>query len=266
MKIVAIGGGNNSNIHKNGLPMIYEQEVIDREIISLTNKEKPNVLYISHASREGEELDSYKKIENTYGLMYHCPTKLLSINMLYDLELTNELVDWADIIYVGGGNAKQMLDLWYRSGLANKLIDVCNDKVLCGISDGAGCWFKYMCSDYLQMETGNANAPYMSLKGLGLVDLVFNPHAGYNHRMIGIKNVTEILDMSGLSLTDNMAIEIIDNDYKLIKGISSEGLEREAIISSWKDGLYNIEPVNETGLINELTNSVNKVYKKGNRH
>ena len=47
MKIVAIGGGNNSNIKKNGLPQIYEHETIDKEIISLTNKKNPNVLFIS---------------------------------------------------------------------------------------------------------------------------------------------------------------------------------------------------------------------------
>ena len=64
MRIVAIGGGNNSNIKKNGLPQVYEQENIDREIISLSNKEKPNVLFISHASDKEMELGSYNKIVN----------------------------------------------------------------------------------------------------------------------------------------------------------------------------------------------------------
>ena len=38
MTIVAIGGGNNSRIRKNGEPQVYEHENIDKEIISLTNK------------------------------------------------------------------------------------------------------------------------------------------------------------------------------------------------------------------------------------
>lgn len=86
MKIVAISGGNNSDIKKNGLPQVYEQETIDREIIALTNKSNPNVLYVSHASDEEDEYSSYNKIVSTYGKMYSCPVKLLSINMLKDIK------------------------------------------------------------------------------------------------------------------------------------------------------------------------------------
>ena len=66
MKIVAIGGGNNSNIKKNGLPEIYEHEAIDKEIISLTDKEYPHILFISHASDRKDQTLSYRKILNTY--------------------------------------------------------------------------------------------------------------------------------------------------------------------------------------------------------
>ena len=38
MKIVAIGGGNNSDIGKDGTPRIYEHENIDKEIIKLSGK------------------------------------------------------------------------------------------------------------------------------------------------------------------------------------------------------------------------------------
>ena len=66
MRIVAIGGGNNSNIKKNGLPEIYEHEAIDKEIISISNKNKPNILFISHAQDAEFEAASYNKIVNTF--------------------------------------------------------------------------------------------------------------------------------------------------------------------------------------------------------
>ena len=211
MKIVAIGGGNNSDIHKNGKPDIYEQKDIDMEIIRLTGKNRPKVLFIPHAS--DDELGSYRKICNTYSVMYHCSTKMMSKYWLRDMQMAKILLDWADIIYVGGGNTKEMLKLWKKSGFDKKLIEAAGkDKVLCGISAGAGCWFNYTCSDYLQMETGDINAPLMPVEGLGLVDLVFNPHANYFGRMEGIKNITGLVNMNGLSLSNNMAIEIIDDE------------------------------------------------------
>lgn len=261
MKIVAIGGGNNSDVRKNGAPQIYEHQNIDLEIIRISGKSKPNILYIPHAS--DNELGSYQKIVHTYKEMYHCPVKNLGKDYLDDYEMVDELVNWADVIYVGGGNTKEMLDLWYRSGFNEKLIDAGkNNKVLCGTSAGGGCWFKYMCSDYLQMETGNSNAPFMPVKGLGLVDLIFNPHAGEHGRMRSIKNITELNHMRGISLTDNMAIEIVDDEYKLIEGFSNEGVIKEAILSYWKDGEYWVEPIEEKGLIKELIDGRKKDYQK----
>ena len=43
--------------------------------------------------------------------MYSCPTKL------NDLETVEQLLAWSDIIYIGGGNTKEMLDLWKKQDL-----------------------------------------------------------------------------------------------------------------------------------------------------
>ncbi len=45
-KIVAIGGGENGRILESGEKSLYETEAMDREIIRLTEKEKPNYLLI----------------------------------------------------------------------------------------------------------------------------------------------------------------------------------------------------------------------------
>ena len=253
MRIVAIGGGNNSNIKKNGLPQTYEQENIDREIISISNKEKPNVLFVSHASDEGFELASYNKIVNTFGKIYDCYIKLLNIDMLEDNHLTNELVKWADIIYVGGGNTKKMIELWKKYSFDKLLQNCVDEKVLCGISAGANCWFNYSCSDYLQIELNDHSAPYMAIDGLHMINLVFNPHANYSGRLEGLRDILKNEAMNGLSLSNNMAIEIIGEEYKLLKGDSSENEEIFALLSYWKDGKYYTEPIQEKGLIKQLT-------------
>ena len=48
-KIVAIGGGENERIKSDGTRCPYETGPMDKEIIKLTDKEKPNFLLIAHS-------------------------------------------------------------------------------------------------------------------------------------------------------------------------------------------------------------------------
>lgn len=254
MKIVAIAGGNNSNIKKDGTTQIYEHEFIDKEIIDLSEKENPNILFISHASSVGFEISSYNKIVNTYGKMYSCPTKLLSIEMIKNLELSKELINWSDVIYVGGGNTKSMIELWKKYGFDTILKDTAlSDKVLCGISAGANCWFNYSCSDYLQIELNNPNAPFASVNGISLINLAFNPHANYEGRLEGMKSILKKINCNGISLSNNMAICFVDDEYKLLEGFSSTDEEKFAILSYYKDEKYHIENIEKQGKISSLT-------------
>lgn len=253
MKIVAISGGNNSNIRKNGEPQIYEHEIIDKEIISLSGKKNPNVLFISHASDKEFEISSYNKIMNTYYKMYSCAVRLLSIDMLEDKKLTKKLVDWSDIIYVGGGNTKKMLELWKKNNFDKILISASEQgKVLCGISAGASCWFAYSCSDYLQMELNDPGAPFKEIEGLGIIGLVFNPHANFEGRLEGMREVLKSINKNGVSLSNNVAIEIINDEYKIIEGSSSENDNQFALLSYWENGEYFTKKMEKTGKIKQL--------------
>lgn len=54
-KIVAIGGGENGRILEDGTYADYETEIMDREIIRLTGKEKPNFLFLAHSQSSSLE-------------------------------------------------------------------------------------------------------------------------------------------------------------------------------------------------------------------
>jgi dipeptidase E len=54
----------------------------------------------------------------------------------------------SDILYVGGGNTREMLAVWRERGLDGALRQAWETgKLLCGISAGAICWFEQAISD-----------------------------------------------------------------------------------------------------------------------
>lgn len=184
--------------------------------------------------------------------MYSCPTKLLDRKTLNDLETVEQLLAWSDIIYIGGGNTKEMLDLWKKTGFDKQLTSIKDEKVLSGISAGGNCYFSYSISNYLQMELNDPNAPFKELAGLSLVDLVFNPHANCTGRLASMESVLKTLPQPGISISNNVAIEIIDDEYRLIKATPSESQEIIAILGYWKDDVYYTEEIPERGKVKQL--------------
>ncbi len=117
-KIVAIGGGENGRIKSDGTKVPYETGTMDQEIIRLTGKEHPNFLFIAHSqlqSLDGQEF-YFQTMKNIYGGKYNCECKMLRSDKLIDTEFVQDLVDWADIIYEGGGNTLDMIELWKNTG------------------------------------------------------------------------------------------------------------------------------------------------------
>ena len=255
MRIVAIAGGNNSNISKDGTPKLYEHEEIDKTIISISCKRHPNVLFISHASDDGLEVEACKKLENTFGKMYKCKVKLFSRDMLTNYSLSKSLIEWADVLYVGGGNTKELMNLWREHGIDKLILDATDtNKVLCGISAGAICWFESGMSDYLQTEQSDPNLPFMPVECLGLIKLVFNPHANNPKRIEDMKNILKLNGKVGLSLSDNIAICIVNNNYKLIEGLNVNAENRVADIQFWEDDKFITRRLKAVGNIEDLIN------------
>jgi dipeptidase E len=209
--IIAIGGGE---IRRKGTVPI------DREIIRLTNKKHPKLLFVPTASSDSERY--WKHVQEYFGGFLNCKTDVLFLLANRTSKENIEIkIRWADVIYVGGGNTLQMMRVWRRFGV-DKMLKAAyeNGTVLSGISAGAICWFDSGHSDSLSFSNPR-NWHYINVRGLGLVKGIHCPH--YNSRTRGVprrKNFREMIRRTGgigIAIENNCAIEFVDGrSYKVI--------------------------------------------------
>jgi dipeptidase E len=219
--IVAIGGGE---IRKRGTAPI------DREIIHLTRKKHPKLLFIPTASSDSDRY--WKHVQEYFGGFLKCKTDVLFLitEQISAAEIGRK-IRWADIIYVGGGNTLQMMRVWRRVGV-DKLLKSAYEKgtVLSGISAGAICWFDSGHSDSMSF-TNPKDWKYINVKGLGLIRGIHCPH--YNSRTRGVARRKDFREMIwktggvGIAIENNCALVFIDGRfYKVIKSKEYAGAYR----------------------------------------
>jgi len=201
-KIVAIGGGE---IGRTGYPI--ETTSIDQEIIKLSGKRNPKLLFIPTATNDSTEYIA--AVKRQFGDRLGCSID----NLLLILENNThseckEKILSADIIYVGGGDTEFMLEIWKQKGVDELLKEAYRqDIVLSGLSAGAICWF-----------LGTHDEKKASL---GLIDAYFCPH--YDERNSKFKgSQQQFIDFLrdkenfGLGVGDCTAIEIVDDRYRIL--------------------------------------------------
>ena len=210
MKIVAIGGGE---IGRPGTKI--ETESIDREIVKLTGKAHPKLLFIPTAS--GDDESYYQVIQNYYGKRLGCNTDVLYLIKTTPSrnEIRNKVLN-SDIIYVGGGNTLRMLKLWRKCGLDNILKEAHErGVVLAGISAGAICWFRYANSDSLKFS--DSRNPLIKLKSLDFIPLMACPH--YDTEKTRRPSLRKMIKEKGgisIALENCSAIEINNGQYRVL--------------------------------------------------
>ena len=247
-KIVAIGGGLNGRRKDDGTYDPYETGPMDQEIIKITGKENPNFLFIAHTQSTKEAQDKYFiTMKNIYEGKYGCECKHLKSTDLLDSDKVSELIDWADIIYEGGGNTLDMITLWKETGFDKVLRTAWeNGKVMCGVSAGANCWFKECSSDSLQIKYGK-DQPLIGVDCIGLVNGLFVPHCNEPGRAENVKDLLKTSREIGLSISNCCALEIIDDEYRLI---TSEPIAHHVkpygLKTYWKNGEYIMEKIDDS--------------------
>ena len=103
--IVAMGGG--------GFSMEPLNPLLDLYVLNLTGKENPKVCFIPTAS--GDSQGYIDRFYKSFGLHKCIPSHLsLFSGQTADLE---SFVMEQDVLYVGGGNTRNLLTLWKEWGL-----------------------------------------------------------------------------------------------------------------------------------------------------
>ena len=247
-KIVAIGGGHNGRLKDDGTYDPYETGPMDKEIIRLTGKSNPNFLFIAHSQLQSLEVQEFyfQTMKNIYEGMYGCECKHLNSKDLLDSNKVSELIDWADIIYEGGGNTLDMIKLWNETGFDKVLRTAWeNGKVMCGVSAGANCWFKECSSDSLQIKYGK-DQPLIKVDCIGLVDGLFVPHCDEPGRAENAKDLLKTSSEIGLLISNRCALEIIDDEYRLIINTSeAHNIKPYGLKAYWENGEYIVEQIDD---------------------
>ena len=146
------------------------------------------------------------------------------------------MIQSADAIYVTGGNSDLMMKTWRQQNVDNLLQQAYQSgTVMSGLSAGASCWFKYICSN--SYYTGQ---PFV-VEAMGWLKAFICPHYDSEpFRQDALKKMLKASPgMVGLVLDEYAAIEIVDNQFR-VHSYGSGGLVRKCF---WRDGRYVIEAV-----------------------
>ncbi len=210
-KIIAIGGGDIAK---------KETLSIDREVVKMSGKDKPKVLFIPTASNDDR---SYcEAFDAVYNKELGCETDhlfLLDEELSYE-EIAEKILS-ADIIYAGNGNSLMMMRKWRFTGV-DKLLAKALDRgtVLAGIGSGAACWFEYGHSDSMKYYKTNGHShewDFIRVKCLRFVDrFVLCPHYELQHRSPSFQQMIKKMGNVGIGLGEHCAIQIVDDKYRLI--------------------------------------------------
>lgn len=232
MKLMLIGGGDIGRSNTK-----YETKEIDEKIVKLSNKENPNFLFIGLASNFS---DSYYKVIKDIYKNLGCKTGKISNKTLTHIEVVEEKIKNADIIYIGGGDTVKLVNILKENKIDKMLKEKLDtESVLVGISAGAISYLKSGLSDTEIMN--NISNNYVKVDGLGFIDYMFVPHFSSDSKKM--EDLEKVLknDKDSIALcTDNCAaIEIIDGHINVVKS----DIKAKAYKAVYKDKLY-LEEIN----------------------
>lgn len=232
-----------------------ETTPIDQEIVRLTGKTRPRALFLPTASFDAR--DYAESFESQYGNL-GCETDALFLWDGYspeEIEATIQATKWnaephhwefrgdlddvatmiaaADLIYVGGGNTKRMLELWRSIGVDRMLTDAAHKgTVLAGLSAGCICWGRYGNSDYALTE--GLGKPTGRIDGLDYLPVALCPHMSREpFRLEEFKAMMRETPGVGIGLDDGCALEVVDEKYRIISCVDGAVAHRLTADTYW---------------------------------
>jgi dipeptidase E len=227
-KIVAIGGGSIGFGAAKA-----EVTPISLEIIRLTGKKNPRLLFIPTASSDDKAY--IRAVQGHFGRKLGC-----QVDVLYLLKekpkysYIRSVILRTDIIYVGGGNTLLMINRWKKLGVDRVLKEARKrGKVLCGPSAGAICWFRQGNSDSRKFR--NPKAKLIKVTGLGFINALACPHYDVEKdRKPELKWMMRRTAGVAIALDNCAALEVAGNRYRVIASKPKAGVYKVY----WKSGKY----------------------------
>lgn len=238
-RIVAIGGGEMGRPKEDGNGFYpVETTAIDKEILLLTRKKNPTLLFLPTASYDSTGY--YKVVKKHFSKIGFSSVDVL---YLYEKGLSKQQIKNTilshDAIYVGGGNTLRMMTLWRRLGV-DKILKIAldNNIVLSGLSAGSICWFACGISDSRKFSSGSNKL--IKVTGLGYIDALHCPHFDAEpFRQAELKRMMKTTSKVAIALDNCSAIEVIDGKYRII---TSKPTAKARKIY-WKHGKYIVEEI-----------------------
>ncbi len=185
-----------------------DNPLLDRYIFGLARQERPKICFISTASG-----DSERYIGRFYSAFEQLPCipSHLSLFNPPTSDLRSFVLE-KDIIYVGGGNTKNLIALWKEWGLDRILKEAWeNGLILSGLSAGSICWFEEGLTDSIP-------GSWTVIKSFGFLKGSHCPHYDGEperrpayHRLLSAGLISE-----GYAADDGVALHYVGDRLKKI--------------------------------------------------
>ena len=211
MKIVAIGGGNYA-LDDEQKP--YNLDLINDEIVKLSNKKHPRLLSVGFNIRSDYYFSYLKKIFMSKG----CQCEYLRFSEFSNQKTVECKFKRADIIFLPGGNTLNYMKQIKKFGLDKYIIDAANrNVVIAGISAGAIMCFDFGCSD--SRDSNDSPKRYSKVKGLGLCNGLIAPHFSTSDRVYDLPRMLKGCKKNTMAfgIDECAALVVCDGDYKIVK-------------------------------------------------
>lgn len=214
--IIAMGGG--------GFSTEVDNSLLDQYILDSSSIKQPKICFVPTAS--GDNKDYISKFFSAFS-QHECQPFCLSL-FKPQIEDIESFLLGMDIIYVGGGNTKNMLALWEAWGIP-KILEKCMTKgiMLAGVSAGIICWFEAGITDSYHGKLSPIN-------GLGFLTGSVCPHCDSEESRVS--TYIEYLEKDqipfGYALDDGVALHF--KDGHLLKVVASKS-DAQAYFISKKD-------------------------------
>lgn len=184
---------------------------IEKELLKLTGKDIPNVLYCPFAQR-----DIQKSINKFHQLMEGIPANITDLTYQNE-EQFEELLKNADMLYIGGGMSDDLI-CYFQMKKYDLLLKKYEDSniIYAGSSAGAMLFCNISMGDKYMYSDNFHNYNYKMVKGLRLLNISMCPHY-QNEDLIFYNDAIKEYGLVSFGIEEDTCLVIDSNKYYVLK-------------------------------------------------